>query len=473
MKNSEYPQLMQYDFSTIKSFVYNRYGIVLTNEHYAAVSHFINSRLANFSFIIQKYLAFLEKNREEECLFIDAITVCETYFFREEKHFKILEEHVFPYLESLEKKSIVIWSAACSTGEEAISLSTLAHFCLEEKEFSYKVYATDLNERALECFKSGIFTQNSFRSDGESYRFLLNPFLQKHHSHWKLRDEIWRTLYVHPCNLLKDTYSFFPCGFDIVFFRNTMIYFNCETRHKILNKIVDKMNDGAFLFFSSSEVPMVFHPSLKVMEYEGGYFFQKREMEKEKKVQIKKKQIEFDRIRLINTSLSDNKPSKKVDFNDLIDHIVFKKVDWGDQKYNESVFQAMESLKKILKWIDLLSVQNSRFELYDFSRMVKENEIIFHLYGMISMVDNDEGKAMEYFQKALEYNQECWPASFYKAMLMLEKDSIESLHAFKICAEMLRRYIAKGSDKYIFLLAGFDSKYFLDVCEKWINKLTK
>ena len=116
--------------------------------------------------------AIHKKNKKILHEIVNFITVNETYFFREEKQFDFLHNVVFPKYMG---KKMNIWSAACSTGEEPLSLLTHSRSCNIESN----VFATDIDQIVLQKFQRGQYTNNSFRKDGAKYHHLLTPYITK------------------------------------------------------------------------------------------------------------------------------------------------------------------------------------------------------------------------------------------------------------------------------------------------------
>lgn len=177
---------------------------------------------------------------------INIVTTHETYFFREVKQFEILEKEIFPKFAG---KRMVIWSAACSTGEEAISLMVLAKKCGVDAV----VYASDVDEFALEAFKKGRFDFISCRSDGEKYGDLLKPYGIKNGRELTFYPDFIKQFNIFKCNLISDNSFPIPEKVDLIFLRNCFMYFDEDGRKSVNRKLVSLMNENAYLFYSINE----------------------------------------------------------------------------------------------------------------------------------------------------------------------------------------------------------------------------
>ncbi|MBP5752757.1 MAG: hypothetical protein J6W60_07870, partial [Treponema sp.] len=139
-------------------------GLTLSASHRDFIMNFISERKRKLSLSDDEYCRKLVEDVLERKLVIDEAAINETYFFREESQFDFLREGYFP-----EHRNVVIWSAACSSGEEAVSLYALAKAC----NVDAKVYATDIDEKALSQIHSRSYSANSFRNEGSPYLKLL------------------------------------------------------------------------------------------------------------------------------------------------------------------------------------------------------------------------------------------------------------------------------------------------------------
>lgn len=277
---------------------------------------------------IEKYLhaqnisgdMFLDKALSESSavqVLLNISTINETYFFREERQFRVLQEIVLPGLFRLKKK-LLIWSVSCSTGEEAVSLAILANEeCGRHDGGSFSVFATDINTDVLENLEEGVYGKNSFRKDGIMFHQLLGKYCCDNRKKGGMHDipgfpdAAWHRgssggrfsqakageasaerKYLHPhevriesslmnkiktarFNVYLDEPVFLEGVADIVFFRNTLLYVSQEKRKAILEKIVRELAPGGFFFLASSEVPFVDIPCLELCEDNGVYYFRK------------------------------------------------------------------------------------------------------------------------------------------------------------------------------------------------------
>ncbi len=187
-----------------------------------------------------------------ESQLVEAMTTNETSFFRDLHPFEALRKTVFPEMrtKNATRKSLNIWSAACSTGQEiySVAMHLLEHFP-ELPSWKVQLMGTDLSDEVLARAKAAKFSQI------EVNRGLPVPLLKKNFQRqglqWELRAEIRNMATFTKLNLIE-RWPAMPC-MDIVFLRNVLIYFAPETKRMILENIRKVMAPGGVLFLGAAE----------------------------------------------------------------------------------------------------------------------------------------------------------------------------------------------------------------------------
>ncbi len=196
---------------------------------------------------------------DEFDLLADFISTNKTEFFREKDHFQILGEQILPvYLKNLRFSSfgnLEIWSAGCSNGQETYSIAIqIEEFIrISGIHFNYSILATDISRKMLKQAKEAIYPMSHV--DGMSMelkkQYLLkskNPDEKKIKVIKQLREKIT----VGYLNLMDDEYPF-KDRFDVIFLRNTLIYFEPKTQLQVLTKVLECLKTGGYLFIGHSE----------------------------------------------------------------------------------------------------------------------------------------------------------------------------------------------------------------------------
>lgn len=183
---------------------------------------------------------------------LDAMTTNETMFFRDVHPFDALRAEIFPRLRTARanEKRLRIWSAACSTGQEAYSLAmVLAHHFPDLADWDIQIVGTDLSPSVVRRARNGIFQQI------EVNRGLPAPMLVKYFRQqpdgWHVDPVLSRRTEFREINLAR-LWSHLP-RFDLVLLRNVLIYFDTETRQDILRRLRQQLQPDGFLLLGGSE----------------------------------------------------------------------------------------------------------------------------------------------------------------------------------------------------------------------------
>ena len=198
-----------------------------------------------------------EQDGELAKMVIDAMTTHETLFFRDTEPFSFLRDVILPDLEKrrASERRIRIWSAACSTGQEAYSvLMTLGESPLRffEKGWQVDLLATDISDSAMEKAKRGLYS--AFETQRGLPVEMRTKYFEERNGNWKIKDELRNRVRFQVVNLIHPFTGVGP--FDIVFCRNVLIYFSVETRKQILAQIAKVLAPDGYLYLGGAETVM-------------------------------------------------------------------------------------------------------------------------------------------------------------------------------------------------------------------------
>ena len=231
----------------ISSKILSYSGIYVANSQIPAVSAFVEKKAAQCSTTPKEFCENLSSGSADFDELINLVTVNETYFFREEKQFDLLKNEIFP---KFADKNLTLWTCCCSTGEEPISILALAL----SMNINITLYASDIDDDALNTLHKGRYSTFSLRTDGKKYHELLEPYSQKEDNQIVFDQDFLSRINVFKFNLIKDTSLPFFDNVDIIFMRNVFIYFDKETRVLVCKKIADRLKNNGYLFFSMNEI---------------------------------------------------------------------------------------------------------------------------------------------------------------------------------------------------------------------------
>ncbi len=242
------------DYEFLRKLLKERSGLDLSAEkQYLVESRLLplarRSDLHGISDLVQKMQAGAADLTSEV---VEAMTTNETFFFRDKIPFDHLRETVLPALLAARasRKSLRIWSAASSTGQEPYSIA----MCLKEKEqalsgWRVEIVATDLSQGVLEKSKAGIFSQFEVQR-GLPIQLLVKHFTQAGEL-WQLNADIRAMVQHRQLNLLQD---FSHLGkFDVIFCRNVLIYFDQDTKAAVFERLAKSIEPDGFLLLGAAE----------------------------------------------------------------------------------------------------------------------------------------------------------------------------------------------------------------------------
>ncbi len=243
------------DFNLVAKILKDRSGLVLGSDKAYLLESRLNPVARKYDLAgVDDLVAMIRAGGNEKLLvdITEAMTTNESFFFRDQKPFDQFRDLVLPYMldHRSQAKTLRIWCAACSSGQEPYSLAML----LKEQAaglagWTIEILATDLSLEILSKAKEGIYSQFEVQR-GLPVRLLVKYFKQDG-ERWQISDEIRSMVSFKPHNLLHQ-----PQGLqqvDVVFCRNVLIYFDPETKTTTLHSISNVMAEDGFLFLGGAE----------------------------------------------------------------------------------------------------------------------------------------------------------------------------------------------------------------------------
>jgi chemotaxis protein methyltransferase CheR len=265
-------------FLRLSRFLERRIGIVLGPEREYLAHHRLGPVLAAFGLRdLDSLVLALERQPASALLdaVIDAMTTHETLWFRDRYPFDVLTSRVLPE-RWLPGHHLRVWSAACSTGQEAYSLAiTLEEYLQHQPRLrgaTYDILGTDVSAAALAVADAGLYdAQNGVR--GLSPAQLARYFERQRGGH-ALRPVWRRGVNFRRFNLLDD-----PAGlgsFDLIFLRNVLIYFQADAQQRLLERVAACLAPGATLVLGTAETLTTRHGVLAPRRLDGGVIYQRQ-----------------------------------------------------------------------------------------------------------------------------------------------------------------------------------------------------
>lgn len=247
-------ELTDKDLRELADFVEKKYGIVLIKKKMliqGRLSHMLRERGIH-SFREYMDLLYKDKSGTEITNFLNRITTNHSYFMRESEHFHYLADQVLPYFEQHRPNKLLrIWSAGCSAGQEAYTLAMAIdeYFGPRKAGWDTTILATDISMKVLERAKGAIYQETEIKDVSPAWK--LKYFTKLPSGEYQVCEKIRKEVIFRPFNLM-DPFQF-KHPFDLILCRNVMIYFDMETKEKLVDKFYQWTVPGGYLFIGHSE----------------------------------------------------------------------------------------------------------------------------------------------------------------------------------------------------------------------------
>jgi len=242
------------DFIRLCSFLRERYGLDLKDKKILVEGRLRNYVLEQGFPSFHEYFQQMYEDRslKEIHLLLDKITTNHTFFMRESMHFDFFRKVVLPHIEAtVRDKDFRIWSAGCSSGEEAYTLAMIIDDYFGERGslWNLELLATDISDRVLAKARVAVYPAESLSGIPAEYKF---KYFVKHPKGFQVVDKLRQRVVLRKFNLMEDSFPFRK-PFHVVFCRNVMIYFDKESKDKLVHNFYDYTVSGGYLFIGHSE----------------------------------------------------------------------------------------------------------------------------------------------------------------------------------------------------------------------------
>lgn len=253
------PEPTDREFQQIRELILENAGIHLGDSKKALVYGRLVRRVRELGLpTFGEYYRHILESGEELTLFLDRITTNETQFFREPHHFVHLAETFIPGLiadaaAGVRPRSVRVWSAGCSTGEEPYSIAMTLLDRLPAAGWSVDILATDLSTRVLDVARSATWPAARIGAIPEEllHRYMLRGIGSR--EGWvRASPQLRAVVRVQRLNLNEDAYPA-DAPFDLIFCRNVLIYFQTARRQRVLARLVSRLAPGGQLFVGHAE----------------------------------------------------------------------------------------------------------------------------------------------------------------------------------------------------------------------------
>jgi len=254
------PKMTDAVFLEIREYIYQLTGIYFQDTKKYLLEGRLGKRLQILG--IRDFAEYLQMLRygtarsEEMHSFYDAITINETFFFRNEPQFEAFEKTLVPEIVTGKKTNgrskLRVWSAASSSGEEAYTLSMIYTEKLRLKYpfLDFEVVGTDISPSVLETARKGIYREYSVRNMPKLY---MDKYFESGEGRYAVREDVRRLARFEHMNLFDQRAMRQMMGFDVIFCANVLIYFDTKSKIQVVSNLYDSLNKGGYLFIGYAE----------------------------------------------------------------------------------------------------------------------------------------------------------------------------------------------------------------------------
>lgn len=268
--------ISQDDFCALQKLLLERSGMALGSDKLYLVAGRLGPVAIKHGFRgVLELMANLRANPTRAVVdaVVEAMATHESLFFRDQAPFEHIARAILPDLlrKRADVKTLRIWSAACSTGQEAYSLAMLMREAAPANPgWRFEIIATDFVPAVLDKARSG--TYSKFEVDRGISKERLSRHFEPVEDKWRVRPELRALVHFRQHNLLEP--AAILGAFDLVLCRNVLIYFDAPTKQRVVGAVLKQLIGGGYAIFGAADVAVAGTPGLRAIPgLPGGFAF--------------------------------------------------------------------------------------------------------------------------------------------------------------------------------------------------------
>jgi chemotaxis protein methyltransferase CheR len=245
-------------FARLSALIYRKLGLMFEGNKTYFLNKRVESRVTELGlnsfddYLFQ--LAYGDPDGEEMQALANLVTTNETYMFREFEQFEAFANCCLPEVlaarESAQQRRLRIWCAGCSSGEEAYSLAIIIREVFpDSRKWDIEITATDIDENMIKLARAAVYGDRSVRGVPQEYVRYIVPGA----GGFSIHPDARQLVRVQHLNLHDDRQMSAMRAYDFVFCRNVLIYFDDDSRRKVLDHFYDAMSPGGYIFLGHSQ----------------------------------------------------------------------------------------------------------------------------------------------------------------------------------------------------------------------------
>jgi chemotaxis protein methyltransferase CheR len=249
------PKLREGEYRLLRELINELSGIMLADDFLATVERKLGERVSALGLSdfheYYRYLRHHPQRKAEIERALETITTNETYFFRELPQLQAFETEVLPQLRAAgdARRTLNVWSAGCSTGEEVYTLAILIHKSGLFADWEVRVFGNDISRRVLQVARRGLYREASFRALPPAYE---EYFVQEEQGR-SVVPEVRDLCQFGHFSLFDEARVAMLGRVDAIFCRNVLIYFDAMSRSRLIQLFYERLLPGGYLMLGHSE----------------------------------------------------------------------------------------------------------------------------------------------------------------------------------------------------------------------------
>jgi chemotaxis protein methyltransferase CheR len=251
-----HPEMTLEEFQLLRDLIHDHCGILIRDDLKYVMERRLAPRLEALGLThfgaYHRYLRYDVNRRPELDAAIEALTTNETYFFREPMQLDAFSKEILPELRRRNERfrRLRVWSAGCSSGEEAYTVAMLIWDSRLFEGWDVEVYGTDISRRVLAVARRAEYGPSALRATS---RERTQRFFEPAGAKMRVRDEVRALVQFGHLNLLDAEMTPLVPRSDVVFCRNVLIYFDTPARKRVVDLFYEKLFEGGYLLLGHAE----------------------------------------------------------------------------------------------------------------------------------------------------------------------------------------------------------------------------
>jgi len=271
-------QISRENFQSIRDLINRKTGLFFDEKKTYFVTNRLSKRMEEISCDnVKDYIRILNQDMEEFSFFVESLTINETYFFRDYPQLKMFAEETLPLIceEKRKKynKTLRIWSAGCSTGEEPYTIAIILLEMIEDiYSWRVEILGTDIDRKVLKMCRKAIYTERSLKDVPFKYK---EKYFIPYQDKYKLKDEVKKYVKFSHLNLSDGLRLEEIKNIDFIFCRNVLIYFDQRSCKEVVSCFYNNLNKGGYIFLGASESISRISAAFKLVRFNSGLAYMK------------------------------------------------------------------------------------------------------------------------------------------------------------------------------------------------------